>query len=51
MASLKRWWVAYTTWRTEQAAIDRLWSMSDRALKDIGFTRSEIPRAVKGEGR
>jgi hypothetical protein len=24
-------------------------SMSDRALKDIGLNRSEIPRAVKGE--
>jgi len=50
VASLRRWWVAYITWRTEQAAIAQLWSMSDRALKDIGFTRSEIPRAVKGDG-
>jgi uncharacterized protein YjiS (DUF1127 family) len=50
VASLKRWWVAYITWRTEQAAIAQLWSMSDRTLKDIGFTRSEIPRAVKGDG-
>ena len=49
VASLRRWWVAYITWRIEQAAIAHLWSMSDRALKDIGLTRSEIPRAVKGE--
>jgi uncharacterized protein YjiS (DUF1127 family) len=49
VASLKRWWVAYMTWRIERAAIDRLCSMSDRALKDIGLTRSGIPDAVKGE--
>jgi uncharacterized protein YjiS (DUF1127 family) len=49
VASLKCWWVAYMTWRIEQAAIDRLCSMSDRALKDIGLTRSGIPDAVKGE--
>jgi uncharacterized protein YjiS (DUF1127 family) len=49
VASLRRWWVAYITWRTEQAAIAHLWLMSERALKDIGLTRSEIPRAVKGE--
>ena len=49
VASLKRWWVAYMTWRIEQAAIDRLCSMSDRALKDIGLARSGIPDAVKGE--
>ena len=49
VASLKRWWVAYMTWRIEQAAIDRLCSMSDRVLKDIGLTRSAIPGAVKDE--
>ena len=49
VARLKRWWVAYMTWRIEQVAIDRLCSMSDRALKDIGLTRSGIPGAVKGE--
>src|SRR5262245_54645394 len=48
-ANLKRWWVAYMTWRIERAAIDRLCSMSDRTLKDIGLTRSGIPGAVKGE--
>jgi uncharacterized protein YjiS (DUF1127 family) len=49
VASVKCWWVAYRTWRIEQAAIDRLCSMSDRALKDIGLTRSGIPDAVKDE--
>ena len=49
VATLKGWWVAYMTWRIEQAAIARLWSMSDRELKDIGLTRSEITGAVRGE--
>jgi uncharacterized protein YjiS (DUF1127 family) len=49
VASLKCWWVAYRTWRIEQAAIDRLCSMSDRTLKDIGLTRSGISDAVKDE--
>ena len=44
-----RWWVAYMTWRIEQAAIAQLWSMSDRQLKDIGLTCSEITGAVRGE--
>jgi uncharacterized protein YjiS (DUF1127 family) len=48
-ATLKRWWVAYITWRIEQAAIARLWSMSERELKDIGLTRSDLPRVVRGE--
>jgi uncharacterized protein YjiS (DUF1127 family) len=48
-ATLKRWWVAYISWRIEQAAIGLLWSMSDRELKDMGLTRSEIMVAVKGE--
>jgi uncharacterized protein YjiS (DUF1127 family) len=43
----KRWWATYTAWRIEQEAISQLWSMSDRELKDIGLTRSEIPGAVK----
>lgn len=47
--ALERWWVAYITWRLEQAAINQLWSMSDRQLKDIGLARSEITGAVKGE--
>jgi uncharacterized protein YjiS (DUF1127 family) len=46
LATLQRWWVAYITWRLEQAAIARLCSMSDRELRDIGITRSGIPNAV-----
>ncbi len=48
-ATLKRWWMVYITWRIEHAAIAQLWSMSDRELKDIGLTRSEITGAVRGE--
>ena len=48
-AVLKRLCEAYVAWRTETAAIAALRSMSDRALTDIGLTRSEIARAVKGE--
>lgn len=47
--TLKRWWVAYITWRLEQAAIGVLCSMSDRELRDIGLTRCDIPRAVTSE--
>ena len=48
-ATLKRWWLAYITWRIEQAAIAQLCAMSDRELKDIGLTRCEITRAVRRE--
>ena len=48
-AVAKRWWVAYITWRIKRAAIAQLCSMSDRELKDIGLTRSDITRAVRGE--
>lgn len=47
LAALKRWWLAYITWRIERAAIATLVSMSDRDLKDIGIGRSEIPGVVK----
>ena len=47
--TLNRWCVAYLTWRIERAAITQLGSMSDRQLKDIGISRSEIMSAVKGE--
>jgi len=46
---MKRWWADYMTWRIEQAAIAHLWSMSDRELKDMGLTRSEVTNAVRGE--
>ena len=48
-ATLNRWCVAYLTWRIERAAITQLWSMSDRQLRDIGISRSEIDSAVRGE--
>ena len=47
-AAVKHWWGSYIAWRVEQAAIVQLQSMSDRDLKDIGLTRSEIARAVRG---
>ena len=45
VASLKGWWAAYQTRRPDA----QLWSMSDRELRDIGLTRSEITGAVQGE--
>jgi uncharacterized protein YjiS (DUF1127 family) len=48
-ATLKRWSVAYITWRLEQAATARLRAMSDRELKDIGLTRSDITGAVRSD--
>jgi uncharacterized protein YjiS (DUF1127 family) len=44
---LKRWWSAYLMWRMETVAIERLRSMSDRDLKDIGLTRASIIPAVQ----
>ena len=48
-AIMKRWWMAYTTWRTQQTAIARLRAMSDWELKDVGLTRSNITDAVRGQ--
>ena len=48
-AALKRWWMAYLTWRLEQAAIAQLGALSDRELKDIGLRRCEIESAVRRE--
>jgi uncharacterized protein YjiS (DUF1127 family) len=47
LAVLKRWWSAYMIRRMEAVAIDRLSSMSDRELKDIGLTRAGIVPAVR----
>jgi uncharacterized protein YjiS (DUF1127 family) len=47
-ATLKRWWVAYVTWRVHRLSIAHLRSMSDRELRDIGVARSEIESAVTG---
>jgi uncharacterized protein YjiS (DUF1127 family) len=49
-SAILRWWVAYTTWRIERLAIDRLEAMSDPQLKDIGLVRSQIEFAVKNGG-
>src|SRR5262245_60984724 len=48
-ATLQRWLVAYMTWRLEREAIAQLGSLSDRTLKDMGLTRSEIARVVRGD--
>jgi uncharacterized protein YjiS (DUF1127 family) len=47
-ATMKRRWMAYTTWRTQQAAIARLWSIHWE-LKDIGLTRSNITDGVRDQ--
>ena len=46
-AVLRRWWMAYLTWRLEQAAIAQLGALGDRELKDIGLRRCEIEGAVR----
>jgi uncharacterized protein YjiS (DUF1127 family) len=51
MSALKRYWVAYTSWRMEQLTIARLRAMSDRELKDIGLVRSQIEFAARGDQR
>lgn len=49
-SALNRWWAAYIDWRLKQLAIAQLRGMSDRELRDIGISRSEIEVAVRGEG-
>jgi uncharacterized protein YjiS (DUF1127 family) len=48
-AILAHWWVAHIARRMEQRALAALARMSDRELKDIGLTRSDIPAAVRGQ--
>lgn len=48
LAFLKRCWVAYMTWRIEQAALATLRAMSDQDLNDLGVARSGIEEAVRG---
>jgi uncharacterized protein YjiS (DUF1127 family) len=48
-ATVKRWCLAYLTWRMQEAVISHLRSKSDRELKDIGLDRSQIEVRVKGE--
>jgi uncharacterized protein YjiS (DUF1127 family) len=45
-AAIKNWWCTYINWRLRQAAVAHLESLSDRQLKDIGLTRSQIRSAV-----
>jgi uncharacterized protein YjiS (DUF1127 family) len=47
IAPLRRWLLAYRKWTVERAAIARLQSMTDRELKDIGVTRTDINGAVR----
>ena len=49
VAILRAWWLAYLTLRMERAAIMQLRAMSERELRDIGLTRSQIEPAVRGE--
>ena len=49
IASVETWWMSYLTRRIERAAIIQLHGMSERELQDIGLTRSQIERAVRGE--
>ncbi|MGB9316743.1 MAG: DUF1127 domain-containing protein [Pseudolabrys sp.] len=42
--------VASLAWRIEQAAISALSSMSDRALRHIGLTRSGTPQSILPQG-
>ena len=46
VGALERWLLDYMTRRMEREAIAALSAMSDRELKDIGLTRSEIMGAV-----
>ena len=47
VAAAKRSWLAYMKWRIERAAIDQLFQMSDRELKDIGLIRADVAGAAK----
>jgi len=48
IATLRRWWAAYMARRLQLAATRQLKAMSDRELKDIGISRSQIESAVFG---
>ena len=49
IAAMKTWWTAYLARRNEREAILQLHAMSDRELRDIGLSRSEIEGAVRGQ--
>lgn len=42
---------AFRKWRDRKAAIAELHAMEDRALQDIGISRSEIESVIYFEGR
>lgn len=41
-------WTLYRAWYVQEATIAYLKTLSDRQLKDIGLTRSQIDCAVRG---
>jgi uncharacterized protein YjiS (DUF1127 family) len=45
----RRSWTRYWARRAERATVAILRGLDDRALKDIGFDRSEIESVVYGE--
>jgi uncharacterized protein YjiS (DUF1127 family) len=45
-----RWFRAFTDWRERRRAIAELHSLNDRALHDIGLSRSEIEFMVIHDG-
>jgi uncharacterized protein YjiS (DUF1127 family) len=46
--ALQGWWLAYMEWRLKRLATGLLHRMSDRDLKDLGLTRSQIELAARG---
>ncbi|HEX5997783.1 MAG TPA: DUF1127 domain-containing protein [Hyphomicrobiaceae bacterium] len=50
LAVTRRAWTHYWTRRAARATVGILSALDDRALKDIGFDRSEIDSVVYGDG-
>jgi uncharacterized protein YjiS (DUF1127 family) len=48
-ATARRWWAAHAARRERRAAVRELAALDDRALKDIGLSRSEIEYVVYGQ--
>jgi uncharacterized protein YjiS (DUF1127 family) len=46
MSWIKRYWNYLCTWREHRKAIKQLNRLSDKQLKDIGISRSDIDRLV-----
>ena len=47
--AMRRWWQRRFDRRSQRAAIVQLRGMSDRELRDIGISRSQIEFAVTGD--